>query len=222
MKRIITILLALAPLANGEPNISEEKIIRFTDTVNGHKIEVSIHQGQYDFADHKISGGVEASDEPAKVDGVEFGGTDGQSPFSSSSPDKKLQTIAAITLRWDGNEIPVPKSLHINLLRLTLSFDSSWKAIQFVPRPSGEELLIQAKGGDGGASYMTSLVLRKNGEHLQYPPIYWESELPEFPYVITRYLTGNGQQDSAVEEVNWLEPKKQNKSEMATPRKPSD
>ena len=208
MKRILSTLLVLVNLASGDPEITEEKIVRFIDTVDGHKIEVSIHQEQYDFSEHKLSGGIAGSEEPAKVDGVEFGGTDGKSPFSGNSPDKKRETISAIKLKWDGVEIPVSKSLHINLLNLPLESAPPWSTIQFVTRPSGEELLIQARGGDGGASYMTSLVLRKNGEHTQYPPIYWESGLPDFPYVITRYLTGNGQQDSAVEEIDWLETKK--------------
>ena len=204
MIRILSLILVSTAFAQAEGKVSFEKIVRYQEGVAGHSIEVSIHQGDYDFTGHKFTGGLEDSTEPAKIDGVEVAGTDGRSPLLSDPARTVFETVREVRLKWDGVDIAVPKSLHITLFSLTLDHDD----IQFIPRPSGTELLIQASGGDGGASYLTSIVLRKDGNHIQYPPIYWEQvELPEFPFIITRFSTGNGQVDSEVEEIPWLKSK---------------
>lgn len=204
MIRFLTLLvISSSASVQAEGEVSFEKIVRYRHLVAGHSIEVSIHQGEHDFSGHKFSGGLMGGREPAKIDGVEIAGTDGKSPLISDPTRTVFETVREVRLKWDGVDIPVPKSLHINLFGLTLGDGD----IQFVPRPSGVELLIQASGGDGGASYLSSIVLKKDGNHVQYPPIYWEEVgLPEHPFIITRFLTGNGQVDSEVEEIHWLQP----------------
>ncbi len=184
-QRLIVILFAVT-CAEAEPKVSFEKIIRYQGDISGQSVEVTIRQGLYDFSGHKISGGESFPvDEPPKefqpvtIDGVEFAGTDGISPFGDSNKDKMaMETISKITLNWGGQEINVPKVLHINLLCLTLDSDPNFRNFQFVPNSEGNALLLQAIGGDGGASYMASLILRKNGKHRQVLHGYWEDDLP--------------------------------------------
>lgn len=171
-------MLFTVALAGAEPQIAFERIVRYQDTVGRHRIELSIHKGDYDFSDHKMTGGVPGATEPAKIDGVEVAGTDGVSPIHPDPTKAELETVREIRLAWGGEKIPVPKSLHINLLNLTLAGDCGWETIQFVPNSAGDALLVQATGGDGGGSYLVSLVLRKNGKHRQIYHGYWEDPLP--------------------------------------------
>ncbi len=178
MIRLLSLLLSTVILTRAEPQISFEKVVRYQDTVAGQRIELAISQGDYDFSKHKLTGGVPGASEPAKIDGVEVAGTDGVSPVHPDPNKAIFETVREIRLKWDGKVVEVPKSLHVNLLNLTLAGDFDWKTIQFVPNSAGNALLVQATGGDGGASYLVSLILRKNGNHQQIYHGYWEDDLP--------------------------------------------
>lgn len=194
---LFSLLLGSKVMAEG--NISFEKVVYYQETVADNRIEVVIHQKKFDFSKYKLSGGINGSDGPAKINGVRIAGTDGKSPASWTGWPV-VETVAEIDLRWNGKQVPVPELLHVNLLQLSLDEGR----IQFIPRPNGEELLIQATGGDGGASYLVSLVLRKNGKHKQYEADYCESGLRPFPYMIEEIV----KEDSDgvhIEEFPWLE-----------------
>ena len=209
--RIILILLSLIHIAHAQPKVSFEKVVRYSNNVNGNRIEITIHQGIYDFTKHKIAKEVIDKNEfirEAKVDNVNFAGTEGLSPFGVNTQSFELITINKIELIWNGVKIKVPKNLHINLIGLTLRAD----CIQFIPRPSGEEILIQATGGDGGASFLTSIVLRRNGKHKQYENGYWEGGLRPHPYIIEEITGTDDKGRIIVNQLNWLEPKMENKS----------
>ena len=178
MIRLLSIFLSSVTLSNAEPQISFEKIVRYKDTVKGQKVEVVIHQGSYDFSKHNVTGGVPGVSDPAKIDGVEVAGTDGVSPIHPDPQKAVFESVREIRLKWNEKVVHVPKSLHINLLNLSLTGDFGWKTIQFFPNSAGNALLVQATGGDGGASYLVSLVLRKNGNHQQFYHGYWEDDLP--------------------------------------------
>jgi hypothetical protein len=209
--KIQTGLLAfmlLGSVAIAEQSISFEKVVRYEETVAGNRIEVVIHQKKFDFSKYKLTGGTGNGDGPARIDGVEIAGTDGNSPARRGGWPV-VETIAEIDLKWNGKPVSVPKLLHVNLLQLSLDEG----CIQFIPRPSGEELLIQATGGDGGGSYLVSLVLRKNGKHKQYEAGYCESGLRPYPYMIEEF--GKADSDGVeVKEFPWLEPRP--KSDAAT------
>lgn len=187
-------------MGNADQTVTYERLVRYHEVVSGHSISVVIHRQPYDFSKHVIAGG-EGNSGPATIDGVKFGGTDGLSP--KRVPGWPLiETISRIDLEWDGKKIDVPPKLYLNLLNLTL--DEGF--IQFVPRPSGEELLIQALGGDGGASYGVSLVLRRNGDHKQY--LYSHDEnLPDAPYEFFEYLGTDREGNTIGNLITWLEPK---------------
>ncbi len=192
--------MLLSSMSRAQQNISFEKVVRYEETVAGNHIEVVIHQKKFDFSGFKLTGSAEGSKEPAKINGIEIAGTDGRSPAGWKGWPL-METIAEIELRWNGKQVHVPKLLHVNLLRLSLDSGS----IQFIPRPNGEEMLIQALGGDGGASYLVSLVLRKNGHHKQYEAGYWEDGLRSHPYMINEY--GRKLKDNVeVESFSWLKP----------------
>lgn len=202
-RKVKTCLLCLAllnSLSIAQQSISFEKAVRYEETVAGSRIEVVIHQKKFDFSGYKLAGGVEGSEEPACINGIEIAGTDGRSPAGWAGWPI-METIAEIELRWNGKQVPVPKLLHINLLRLSLNPGS----IQFIPRPNGEELLIQALGGDGGASYLVSLVLRKNGHHKQYEAGYWEDGLRPHPYMIEE-IVGRQKDGVEINSFPWLKP----------------
>ena len=207
MRRYVTCLFTLlASLEAGEPRLSFEKVVRYSETVSGNEIEVALHQGEYDFSRHEITKHVVSEDrreliKPAAVDGVSFAGTEGHSPFNPHAESLELITINDINLSWNGEKVSVSKELHVNLLGLTLRRD----CIQFIPRPSGEELLIQATGGDGGSGYLVSLVLRKNGTHTQYECGYCEDGLRPFPYKIEKIVGKDEMGRQIVESFDWLE-----------------
>ncbi len=159
------------------PPSDTDSILSYQEKVNGHAIELSIHWGDYDFSKHTLSGGMPGDTETAKVDGIEFAGTDGESPFHFDPDKKTLEIIRDIRLKWDGETIDVPKRLHINLLNLPLIYETDWKSLQVSPNQAGDTLLIQVTGGDGGASYLALIVLRKNGKHKQVIQ-YWEDSPP--------------------------------------------
>ena len=186
MIRILLFAFFSGLLAQAKPNITFEKTVRYQDEIAGKSIEILIRQGVYDFSTHKISGGANLpvddplkESQPAKVDGVEFAGTDGTNPFVGRNRTEMLmETVTEITLIWDGKKIEIPKQLHINLLCLSLADDFGWETIQFLPNSVGDSMLIQATGGDGGGGYLVSLILRKDGKHKQIYHGYWEDELP--------------------------------------------
>ncbi len=191
-------LLITTSLAGADQKVTYERAVRYHEEVGGHSISVVIHRRPYDFSKHLIAGG-EQENGPATIDGVEFGGTDGGSPKGRRGWPV-IETIAQIDLVWDGKRIPVPPRLHLNLLSLPLCEGY----VQFVPRPSGEELLIQANGGDGGGSYGVSLVLRKNGVHQQY--LYSHDEqLPSAPYEFFEHVGTDKEGRSIVNILTWLE-----------------
>ena len=182
MNLVASLLLVFIACGTAEPKISFEKIVRYDDTVAGHHIQVSIWQGDYDFTSHTVLDGKTVTNEEngeyfigATIDGLEIAGTDGGNPFTEK--DRTLRTINNITLQWDGEKVEVSKALHINLFALSLSSQQDWKTIQFFPNAEGDRLLIQATGGDGGGSYMVSLVLSKSGNHKQVYHGYWEDGL---------------------------------------------
>jgi hypothetical protein len=211
MKLLISFLIPLtASWTYADQKVTFERIVRYQEKVAGHLISVVIHQRPYDFSNHRITGG-EKDKGPAKIDGVEFGGTDGGSPIGRRGWPM-LETIAQVDLEWDGKKIPVSPKLHLNLLNLPLCEGY----IQFVPRPSGEELLIQANGGDGGAAYGVSLVLRRNGEHKQYLYSHGE-DLPPAPYEFVERLGTDDEGRSIVNFLTWLEPG----AEKASPEPPA-
>lgn len=201
MKYIALSWLAFAFTAIGQSSVHFEKIVRYREVVSGQTIEVAIHQKPFDFSKCKLTGGGNTG-EVAKLDGVEVAGTDGASP-SRITGWPVVESIADIELKWNGKSIPVPKQVHINLFNLTLDDES----IQFIPRPSGDEILIQATGGDGGASYIVSLVLRKDGKHKQYEFRYCESGLRPPPYEIEEVVGVDEQGREIVKTFTWLEPK---------------
>ncbi len=207
MKYFALALLALASTAFAQSSVHFEKIVRYHEVVSGQTIEVAIHQKPFDFSGCKLTGG-ENTGEVAKLDGVEVAGTDGGSP-SRITGWPVVESIAEIELKWNGKSIPVPKQVYINLFNLTLDDES----IQFIPRPSGDEMLIQATGGDGGASYLVSLVLRKDGKHKQYESGYCESGLRPFPYEIEEPVGVDEQGRTIIKTFTWLEPK----AEQAVP-----
>jgi hypothetical protein len=195
------VVLFLVLMANAEQTVTYERLVRYHEVVSGHSISVVIHRQPYDFSKHVIAGGEGNQGGPATIDGVLVGGTDGLSPKRAPGWPV-IETISHIDLVWDGKKIIVPPKLHLNLLNLTL--DEGF--IQFVPRPSGEELLIQALGGDGGASYGVSLVLRRNGDHKQY--LYSHDEnLPVAPYEFFEYLGTDKEGNNIGNLITWLEPK---------------
>jgi hypothetical protein len=201
MKYFTLALLALASTAFAQSSVHFEKIVRYRDVVSGQTIEVAIHQKPFDFSGCKLTGG-ENTGEVAKLDGVEVAGTDGGSP-SRITGWPVVESIAEIQLKWNGQSIPVPKQVYMNLFNLTLDDES----IQFIPRPSGDEMLIQATGGDGGASYLVSLVLRKDGKHKQYESGYCESGLRPSPYKIKEAVGVDEQGNTIIKTFTWLEPK---------------
>ncbi len=201
MKHLAIAWLSLACIASAQSTVHFEKIVRYREVVAGQTIEVAIHQKPFDFSGCELTGG-ENTGEVAKLDGVEVAGTDGGSP-SGMTGWPVVESIAEIELKWNGKSIPVPKQVHINLFNLTLRDDR----IQFIPRPAGDELLIQATGGDGGASYLVSLVLRKNGKHKQYECGYCESGLRAFPYEIEEPVGIDEEGRTIIETFTWLEPK---------------
>ncbi len=201
MKHLAVAFLALICTAPAQSSVHFEKIVRYREVVSGQTIEVAIHRKPFDFSGCKLTGG-ENTGEVAKLDGVEVAGTDGGSPARLAGWPV-VESIAEIELKWNDKSIAVPKQFHINLFNLTLREDS----IQFIPRPAGNELLIQATGGDGGASYLVSLVLRKDGKHKQYECGYCESGLRPFPYEIEEQAGVNEQGRTMIETFTWLEPK---------------
>ena len=201
MKLPAIIWLSLACTAVAQPTVQFEKVVRYHEIISGQEIEVTIHQRPFDFSNCKLTGG-ENTGESAKLDGIDVAGTDGGSPKQITGWPK-VESIAEIELKWNGKSIPVPKQIHINLFNLTLDHDR----IQFVPRPSGDELLIQATGGDGGASYLASLVLRKDGKHKQYECGYCESGLRSFPYEIEEQIGVDEKGRAIINTFTWLEPK---------------
>jgi hypothetical protein len=201
MKYLATTWLSLACIALAQSTVHFEKTVRYREVVSGQTIEVAIHQKPFDFSGCKLTGG-ENTGEVAKLDGVKVAGTDGRSP-SRITGWPVVESVAEIELKWNGKSIPVPKEVHINLFNLTLSDDS----IQFIPRPNGTELLIQATGGDGGASYLVLLVLRKNGKHRQYECGYCESGLRAFPYEIEESVGIDDKGRTVIKTFTWLEPK---------------
>jgi hypothetical protein len=203
MKHLVIAWLSLVYTALAQSSVQFEKIVRYREVVSGQTIEVAIHQKPFDYSGCKLTGG-ENTGEVAKLDGVEVAGTDGRSP-SRITGWPVVQSIAEIELKWNGKAIPVPKRVHINLFHLTLSDDR----IQFIPRPAGDELLIQATGGDGGASYLVSLVLRKDGKHQQYECGYCESGLRPFPYEIEEPVGVDEQGRTIIKTFTWLEPKEE-------------
>lgn len=227
IKLPIILLLAVVQVVDADQELSfetifrdkvvRETVVRYREAVSGNLIEVAIHQRKFDFSNYKLTGGVLGSEpyEHAKIDGVEVAGTDSKSPAGNPGWPN-IETIAEIDLKWNGKPIEVPKLLHINLLNLGLDKDM----IQFVPKPDGEELLIQAKGGDGGASYYVSLVLRRNGKHKQYD-IMGGDFLPSFPYCISEVV---GMKDGLliIEKTPWLESKADSKNlpELPTSKPP--
>jgi len=215
--RILSTFLLIICMADAKPKISLETVMQYTETVNENQIEVFIHQGEYDFSQHNLTKEIVSKDgkeliREAAVDGVNFAGTEGMSPFSNQENSLKLITINDIKLTWNGEQISVSKKLHINLVGLTLRRD----CIQFIPSPSGEELLIQATGGDGGSSYLVSLVLRKNGMHTQYECSYYENDLPIFPYRIEKTIGKDKEGRLIVEKFNWLPDPDQTNTDQET------
>ncbi len=201
MKHIAIAWLTLACTAFAQSSVHFEKIVRYHEVVSGQTIEIVVHQKPFDFSKCKLTGG-ENTGEVAKLDGVEVAGTDGGSPARIIGWPV-VESIANIELKWNGKLIPVPKQVHINLLNLTLSADT----IQFIARPAGDEVLIQATGGDGGASYLVSLVLRKDGKHKQYECGYCESGLRPFPHEVVEPVGVDEQGRTIVKTFTWLEPK---------------
>lgn len=201
MKHLAIAWLSLASTVFGQSSVQFEKIVRYREVVSGQTIEVAIHQKPFDFSGCKLTGG-ENTGELAKLDGVEVAGTDGGSP-SRITGWPIVESIAEIELKWNGKSIPVPKHVHTNLFNLTLDHES----VQFIPRPAGDELLIQATGGDGGASYLVSLVLRKNGEHKQYECGYCESGLRAFPYEVEESIGVDEEDRTIIKTFTWLKPK---------------
>ena len=217
MRILALFFFSLASLATARQKVEIEKVVRYRETVSGNRIEVTIHQREFDFSGYKLSGEEDGDGKPAKINGVEIAGTDGQSPRKRSKGWPRIETIAEIELKWNGKRIAVPRLLHINLLNLSLRSDS----IQFVPRPNGKELLIQAHGGDGGGSYLVSLVLRKNGNHKQYECGYDEGGLRPFPYEIQEATGEEDEGRTIIKSFFWLKAKpKQGGGDK--PSKPDD
>jgi len=203
MKHYVIAWLCLACTAVAQPSVYFEKIIRYQDVIVGQKIEVAIHQRPFDFSNCKLTGG-ENTEEVAKLNGIVVAGTDGGSP-NRITGWPIVESISEIELKWNGKSILVPKQVHINLFNLTFDHDS----IQFIPRPSGDELLIQATGGDGGASYLVSLVLRKDAKHKQYECGYWESGLRPFPYEIEEPIGVDEKGRTIINTFTWLQSKEE-------------
>lgn len=201
MKCLLLIWFLTALTGVAQPSVNFEKIVRYHEVVAGQEIEVTIHQRPFDFSKCKLTGG-ENTGEGAKLDGVEVAGTDGKSPKRFGGWPV-VETIAEIELKWNGKSVPVSTGLHKNLFALTLDPDG----IQFIPRPSGEELLIQAIGGDGGGSYLVSLVLRKNGKHKQYECGYWESGLRRYPFEVEEQVRTDEDGRGIFKNFPWLKAK---------------
>ncbi len=200
MTKLLPLLFLLSPpIAFAEGTVRFEQIVHYSEGVAGHSIKVVMHQRLYDFSKHDVKGGDAGARGPATIDGTTILGTDGSSPKMLDGWPM-LKTLVSIELEWDGQRIPVPKELHLNLLSLTLREDS----IQFIPRPSGEELLIQATGGDGGGSYLVQLVLRKDGNHQQFEGC--EEVLPPYPHEICEQIGTDEEGRVIVRYFNWLGP----------------
>ena len=178
---LVSLLVLITGMAIAAAQDIEESVSTYKKSISGNTIGVSVIQGNYDFSGHTIT--KEFYDKAkgtligAKIDGREIAGTDGTSPFLKNDQNKIKKTIREIRVIWNNKPVKVPKSLHINLFSLDL------QSIRFTPSPEGDKLLLQALGGDCGASYMVSIILKKNGQHQQFYHGYWEDPLPPNPKV---------------------------------------
>lgn len=201
------VMLCIAAIADGQkPVYTVEKIMRYGLTASGHTIEIAIHQGQINTKSHRLSGGYhhedKSKDKPATIDGIEIAGTDSDLP-KMDPVGVGYTTITKIDLKWDGKTVQVAPRHYINLFDLHLDTSS----IQVIPSEEGDAVLIQGLGGDGGGSYLVSLVLRKNGKHRQYEAGYCESGLRPYPYAI--YFDGRDKEDGMdhLSSFNWRKSK---------------
>jgi len=196
MKRLLLWAIA-AQIAAADDNatITVEKAVKYQATAGNHRIELVLRQGPLVPGKHKIDD--HKGKTPPTIDGVTIAGTADRLPDTDHRTYSQLQSIE---LKWDGKEVPVEARHYVGLLNLSLDPGQS---LQFVPSPDGDALLIQATGGDGGESYLTSLVLRQDGNHKQYGAVDSESGLPPYPYEVAEYgeVTGNTVQ---VKTFNWL------------------
>ncbi len=195
---LLFLFLTTSSRCLAEQAVTFEKIVRYQEIVAGHSIKLVMHQRPYDFSKHEITGGRDGEG-PSKIDGVKIGGTDGTSPKEREGWPM-LKAVVSIELEWDGQRVSVPPNLHLNLLSLVLEK----RSLQFVPRPSGEELLILLRGGDGGGAYGVALVLRKSGNHQQYLSSHSAEEIPAPPYEIVDYGIDKDGRDT-VKTFNWLD-----------------
>jgi hypothetical protein len=188
-------------VAADSASITVEKTIRYQASAGTHRIELVLRQGPLVPEKHKIEAPKDGK--PAMIDGIPIAGTDGGPPHTSHT----CSHLQSVELKWDGKKVPVEARHYVNLLDLSL--EPGW-SIQFIPSPKGDALLIQATGGDGGGSYLTSLVLRQDGNHKQFEAGYHESGLPHYPYEINEY--GKATEDGVeVNTFNWLPADKEKK-----------
>ena len=161
--------------------------ITYSDEVAGQAIKVFLRQADYDFSGHKISGGARfegdqrpADYKPVTIDGVEVRGTGGKNPFVGANEGKMVHdTLRDVALTWNGKKVDISKALHINLMGLELA--PEWggdKAMQLLPSPTGDALLLQLIGIEAVDPYLVSLILRKDGEHQQIYHGSWKGDLP--------------------------------------------
>jgi len=111
--------------------------------------------------------------------------------------------VREIRLKWNEKVVHVPKALHINLLNLSLTGNFGRKTIQFLPNSAGDALLVQATGGDGGASYL--------GKHQQFYHGYWEDDLPT---EIEAWKLVRAEQDGTDQPATALESKPEGRQKL--------